>query len=101
MTCPHCGAQFLLTWRRYVSSAFGKHTCPQCETTSQLNWTFGYIAASLGAFVVVALSLLAALHFGDKHVWIFLAVWAIVALSWVPVDKWFDENLRNLRPIRG
>jgi len=100
MTCPHCGAQFPLTWRRYVSSAFGRHTCPQCGTTSQLNWTFGYIAASLGAFMTVALGLLVAVHFGEPYVWILLALWVLVVLSWVPADRWFDENLRQLRPIR-
>jgi hypothetical protein len=100
MTCPHCGAQFPLTWRRYASGAFGKHTCPQCETTSQLAWTFSYIAASLMAFVIVGLGLLVAIHFGEKHVWLFLAVWAIGASLWIPADRWFDEKLRELRPIR-
>ena len=100
MTCPHCAAQFPLTWRRYLSGAFGRHTCPQCETTSQLNWSFGYIASTLGAFGIVALGLLVAVHFGDRHVVAFLAVWAIGALFWVPMDKWFDEKLRKLRPVR-
>ena len=100
MTCPHCGAQFPLTWSRYVSAAFGRHTCPQCATTSQLAWTFSYVAASIAAFVTVALGLLAAIHFGDRYVWVLLAVWGIGVLLWVPTDKWFDENLRELRPIR-
>jgi hypothetical protein len=100
MTCPHCGAQFPLTWKRYVSAAFGKHTCPQCGTTSQLAWTFSYVAASLAAFVIVALGLLVALHFGGRYIWAVLAVWGLAALLWVPMDKWFDENLRKLRPLR-
>jgi len=100
MTCPHCAAQFPLTWRRYVSSAFGKHTCPQCGTTSQLAWTFGYIAATLAVLVVVALGLLLVLHFGEQYTLALLVVWAILALLWVPLDKWFDASLRTLRPIR-
>ena len=100
MTCPHCGAQFPLTWSRYASAAFGKHTCPQCATTSQLAWTFTYVAATLAAFVGVVLGLLVAIHFGGKYIWEFLAVWGFAALLWIPMDKWFDEKLRKLRPIR-
>jgi hypothetical protein len=92
--------QFPLTWRRYASAAFGKHACPQCGTVSRLEWSLGYIAASLGAFAIVALGLLLALSFGGNHVFAFLAVWAIGALLWLPLDKWLDEKLRSLRPIR-
>ena len=99
MTCPHCAAQFALTWRRYLSSAFGKHTCPQCGTASQLEWTFGYVAASLAAFALVALGLLLALHFGERYTWEFLVLWVLVALLWIPLDRWFDATLRRLRPM--
>jgi len=100
MTCPHCAAQFPLSWRRYLSSAFGRHTCPQCGTASQLAWTFGYVAASLAAFAAVALALLLALHFGERYTWEFLVAWLIIALFWIPLDRWFDAKLRPLRPIR-
>lgn len=100
MTCPHCAAQFPLTWQRYLSSAFGRHTCPQCRTASQLAWTFGYVAASLAAFAVVALGLLVALHFGERYIWGLLVVWVVIASLWIPLDRWFDAKLRPLRPIR-
>lgn len=43
LTCPHCGYQFELTWKRYWFQGLGRFCCPACRRSARLRFTTEYV----------------------------------------------------------
>jgi len=99
MKCPYCECDIPLTWTRYVTSRFGKHTCPECGKPSRLE--IGVLPILL---VTVAMGTVAALFAFLLSRWLG-GYWDLLALVpailiGLPLDKMLDERCRGLKPLR-
>ena len=109
MICPCCNNSFPLTWRRYASSPFGKHTCPSCQSVSKFKFLILYFTLMIFAWIVYLVviesvmtrsalrqSLLKLLG-GYYYLLLF-----IIGLGLIfPLDKLHDERFKKLVKLRS
>ncbi|MCK5883288.1 MAG: hypothetical protein KAG61_06335 [Bacteriovoracaceae bacterium] len=95
MKCPYCEHEFKLTWKRYLKAPFGKHTCPNCNKKSKLNYTSKYFAA----IVVFFLPFLIAIIFLHSSLVLTSVVKIIFLLLVFPMDRWAESKFKKLVPI--
>lgn len=101
MNCPHCGTDFPLTWKRYLTGQWGKHMCPSCNQKSKLAWSKNYaLWLVLAAAITAGLEIL---FLWLTHGKVFGMVCAIGAslIILLPLDRRCDTKLRLLKPIKS
>ena len=63
MTCPNCNEEVELTTKRYFSSLFGKHICPNCSIIFKLKRTKIYFLWIFLSIIFVVFSSLFIINF--------------------------------------
>ena len=101
MKCPHCTHEFKLTWKRYIKSLQGNHTCPDClqvsvlKSISKLEVRIAYaVTITLIAIYTFSLKEYLKTQYSVSTVMIVIMLTALpIAL---PLDKWHDEKRKAL-----
>ncbi len=96
MKCPYCEHDFPLTWKRYLTSPFGSHRCPQCSRKSRLRWTWRYIlvTCACGLLGIGSLAVIGMFLFTYESG--LVAGLVLLILVGIPVDKYYDTHCRVL-----
>jgi len=98
MKCPKCEHVFPLTWRRYLSSPFGVHSCPACGQKSRFRMTFGYFAFLVGvqlasdAVIVAGAAIALGPGLGSLFGFTF---WVLVNVTAGPILMFVDKNCES------
>ncbi len=107
MTCPYCNHSFPLTWRRYFSSPFGRHVCPQCGRKSKFRLTVSYVAVISVAWIVFYGLALALTVLVFPKTWreilgipYFAVIFLIGCMVVLPFDKLLDGKFRRLEKLK-
>lgn len=100
MKCPHCDHIFKLTWKRYLSSTFGKHFCPKCREKSKLKGNRVEdvcIWFSVVALYTFILTTLYSELFSKNIIMAFSCITSI--LLFIPLDKFYDTTEKKTKKI--
>ena len=67
MNCPNCNEKIELTTKRYFSSLFGKHTCPNCFSKLKIKHTKIYFLWIFLSLIFVIISSLFILNYFENE----------------------------------
>lgn len=94
MNCPNCNEKIELTIKRYFSSLFGKHTCPNCFSKLKIKHTKIYFLWIFLSLIFVIISSLFILSFfqnqSSKEIIYF--IWLIILFI---VYTFIDRKIEN------
>jgi pilus assembly protein TadC len=100
MNCPNCNEKIELTTKRYFSSLFGKHSCPNCSTTFSLIRTKIYFLWIFLSIIFVVFSSLFIINFvTNKEVLDITYIFYLVILFFVYC--FIDRKIENSLPTKA
>ncbi|RXJ83935.1 hypothetical protein [Arcobacter cloacae] len=94
MNCPNCNEKIELTTKRYFTSLFGKHTCPNCFSKLKIKHTKIYFLWIFLSLIFVIISSLFILSFfqnqSSKEIIYF--IWLVILFI---VYTFIDRKIEN------
>lgn len=94
MNCPNCNEKIELTTKRYFSSLFGKHTCPNCFSKLKIKHTkiyFLWIFLSL-IFVIISSLFILSYFQNQSSKEIIYFIWLVILFI---VYTFIDRKIEN------
>ncbi len=101
MKCPHCDHNFTLKWSNYLRSPFRRHHCPSCQGRLKIILTASSFLLLCIISVIAAATPTVIVFFLTHNFWYTAAAYLLfIAVVILPFDRWLDNNVRPVKPLR-